>query len=110
MSKNIDAIFHSLAQASFTLKKSGYIGQVVISMLRVLLFVARPRTHVLGNIPNLASFRNVTQYPGAIHIPGILILQIAAPIYFANASYLRERLVHVEGHSFFMRNLTYIFS
>lgn len=60
-------------------------------MIRVLLFVARPRTHVLGNIPNSAVFRNVNQYPGACNIPGILILQVAAPIYFANASYLRER-------------------
>ncbi|KAE8719544.1 hypothetical protein F3Y22_tig00109945pilonHSYRG00036 [Hibiscus syriacus] len=32
------------------------------------------------------------QYPVANSVPGILILQIDAPIYFANASYLRERI------------------
>lgn len=65
--------------------------QVAISILRVLLFVARPRTTVLGNIPNSMIYRRVDQYPIAQSIPGILILHIDAPIYFANASYLRER-------------------
>jgi len=65
--------------------------QVAISVLRVLLFIARPRTFVLGNIPNSGIYRNVEQYPNAKHVPGILILEIDAPIYFANAGYLRER-------------------
>lgn len=65
--------------------------QVAISILRVLLFVARPRTTVLGNIPNSMIYRRVDQYPIAQSIPGIFILHIDAPIYFANASYLRER-------------------
>ena len=67
--------------------------QVAISVLRVLLFVARPRTLVQGNIPNSKLYRNVDQYPAATTVPGVLILEIDAPIYFANASYLRERYV-----------------
>ena len=65
--------------------------QIVISVLRVLLFIARPRTFVLGNIPNSVIYRNVEHYQNAKHVPGMLILEIDAPIYFANASYLRER-------------------
>lgn len=65
--------------------------QVFISILRVLLFVARPRTTVLGNIPNSAIYRRMDQYPIAQSVPGVFILQIDAPIYFTNASYLRER-------------------
>jgi sulfate transporter 3 len=65
--------------------------QIAISLLRVLLFIARPKTLVLGNIPNSKIFRNVEQYPNANNVPGILILKIDAPIYFANSSYLRER-------------------
>jgi len=56
-----------------------------------LLFVARPRTFVLGNIPNSVIYRNIEHYPNANRVAGILILKIDAPIYFANASYLRER-------------------
>ncbi|KAK7355839.1 hypothetical protein VNO80_15101 [Phaseolus coccineus] len=70
----------------------GLVIAVAISVLRVLLFIARPRTFVLGNIPNSGIYRNVEQYPNAKHVPGILILDIDAPIYFANASYLRERI------------------
>ena len=65
--------------------------QVALSILRVLLYVARPRTHVLGNVPDSIAYRSVDQYPTAQTVPGILILEFAAPIYFANASYLRER-------------------
>ncbi|KAK3190125.1 hypothetical protein Dsin_029686 [Dipteronia sinensis] len=70
----------------------GLIIAVSISLLRVLLSVARPRTFVLGNIPNSATYRSIDQYPVANNVPGVLILQIDAPIYFANASYLRERI------------------
>lgn len=65
--------------------------QVSLSMLRVILFIARPRTFVLGNISNSMVYRNVEQYPVANSVPGVFILQIDAPIYFANSGYLRER-------------------
>ncbi|EOY05768.1 hypothetical protein QUC31_016600 [Theobroma cacao] len=70
----------------------GLIIAIMVSLLRILLFVARPRTIVLGNIPNSGIYRSMDQYPIANKVPGILILQIDAPVYFANASYLRERI------------------
>ncbi|CAL9144077.1 unnamed protein product, partial [Musa hybrid cultivar] len=70
----------------------GLVIAVAISILRVLLFVARPRTTVLGNIPNSSIYRRMDQYSEAQSVPGVLILRVDAPIYFANSSYLRERL------------------
>ncbi|KAG2722274.1 hypothetical protein I3760_02G121700 [Carya illinoinensis] len=71
----------------------GLVIAVTLSLLRVLLFVARPRTSVLGNIPKYSMvYRSTDQYPIANNVPGVLILQIDAPIYFANANYLRERI------------------
>ncbi|XP_047270218.1 sulfate transporter 3.1 isoform X2 [Capsicum annuum] len=70
----------------------GLVMAVGLSLLRVLLFVARPRTLVLGNIPNSMIYRNVEQYPNTNNVPGVLILDIGAPIYFTNSSYLRERI------------------
>ncbi|XVF63057.1 hypothetical protein PTKIN_Ptkin09bG0058200 [Pterospermum kingtungense] len=70
----------------------GLVIALTVSLLRVLLFVARPRTAVMGNIPNSGIYRSMEQYPIANTVPGILILQINAPVYFANASYLRERI------------------
>ncbi|KAJ8441811.1 hypothetical protein Cgig2_021501 [Carnegiea gigantea] len=69
----------------------GLVIAVTLSILRVLLFVARPRTNVLGHVPNSSSYRSVDQYPSAQTVPGVLILDIGAPIYFANAGYFRER-------------------
>ncbi|XP_048336651.2 sulfate transporter 3.1-like [Ziziphus jujuba] len=70
----------------------GLVLAVAISLLRVLLFVARPRTFILGNLPNSNVYRNVEQYQKASSVPGVLILEIDAPIYFANSNYLRERI------------------
>ncbi|XAR61174.1 hypothetical protein NMG60_11034803 [Bertholletia excelsa] len=70
----------------------GLVVAVGLSLLRVLLFVARPRTLVLGNIPDSMIYRSVDQYTNANSVPGVLILEIDSPIYFANASYLRERI------------------
>ncbi|KAL2901984.1 Sulfate transporter 3.1 [Bienertia sinuspersici] len=91
----------------FTVCLTAYIGVVfdsveiglgaaiLLSMLRVLLFVARPRTTILGNVPNSTFYRSVEHFPTAQTVPGMLILEIGAPIYFANSSYLRERyLIH----------------
>ncbi|KAM3356367.1 sulfate transporter 3.1 [Capsicum galapagoense] len=70
----------------------GLIVAVAMSLLRILLSVARPKTFVLGKIPNSMTYRNTEQYSIASSVPGVLIIHIDAPIYFANASYLRERI------------------
>lgn len=69
----------------------GLVTAVTLSLLRVLISIARPRTFALGNIPNSTIYRSIDQYPNATKIPGVLVLQIDAPIYFANSNYLRER-------------------
>lgn len=78
--------------------------QVGLSLLRVLLSVARPRTMVLGNIPDSVIYRSVDQYPNANNVPGILILEMNAPIYFANSSYLRERFYKILRSDCVIRN------
>ncbi|ONI25081.1 hypothetical protein PRUPE_2G279100 [Prunus persica] len=84
MSAYIGVVFHSV--------EIGLVLAVAISVIRVLLFVARPRTFVQGNLPNSMVYRNVEQYPNASNVHGILILEIDAPIYFANTNYLRKRI------------------
>jgi len=48
---------------------------------------------VLGNIPGTQIFHNINQYKEASRIPSFLILAVESPIYFANSTYLQERLV-----------------
>lgn len=65
--------------------------QVLSSVLRLLLLVTRPKTLVLGRIPDSKIYRSIDQYPNADNVDEILILKIDAPMYFANSSYLRKR-------------------
>lgn len=88
-------VFTSNFQFSLLTNCAFDILQLMLSLLRVLLFVARPKTTILGNIPNSITYRSVDQYPKAANVPGILVLHIGAPIYFANASYLRERYIYL---------------
>ncbi|XP_042048522.1 sulfate transporter 3.1-like [Salvia splendens] len=64
-----------------------------LSIMRILLFVARPKTLLLGNIPDSKVFRNIDHYQNARNVPGVIILEIDSPIYFANSNYLRERIL-----------------
>ncbi|KAK7255332.1 hypothetical protein RIF29_28739 [Crotalaria pallida] len=66
---------------------------VAISVFKILLHVSRPNTLVLGNIPGTPIFRNLNQYREALRIPSFLILAVESPIYFANSTYLRERIL-----------------
>lgn len=47
---------------------------------------------MLGNIPGTQIFHNINQYKEALRVPSFLILAVESPIYFANSTYLRERL------------------
>lgn len=71
----------------------GLMLSVGLALLRALLYVARPASSKLGNIPDTDLYRDVEQYPSATGIPKTLVMQLGSPIYFANASYLRERIL-----------------
>lgn len=64
--------------------------KVGLSLLRALIYVARPATCMLGKLPDSGLYRDVDQYT-AKRIPGVLIIQLGSPIYFANAIYVKER-------------------
>ncbi|CAH9077052.1 unnamed protein product [Cuscuta epithymum] len=64
-----------------------------LALVRALLYIARPPSCKLGKMPETGVFCDVEQYPGAIGTPGILVLQLGSPLYFANANYVRERIL-----------------
>ena len=67
----------------------------------LLMFVwrsSRPHFAVLGRVPGTDDvYRNIERFPAAETIPGIRILRIDAAFYFANISFLRERLADLEA-------------
>ncbi|KAJ4957423.1 hypothetical protein NE237_024534 [Protea cynaroides] len=64
-----------------------------ISILKILLHVTRPNTVLLGNIPGTQIYQNLSRYGEAKRVPSFLILGIESPIYFANSTYLQERIL-----------------
>ncbi|KAH7686572.1 sulfate transporter 3 protein [Dioscorea alata] len=77
---------------SFLSMFKGLLISVGLSLIRALIHVARPTTSKLGKLDVSEMYRDIEQYPEAQSQPGILILKLGSPIYFANATYLRERI------------------
>ncbi|MBA0690293.1 hypothetical protein Goari_007981 [Gossypium aridum] len=78
---------------SFISMDVGLILSVGLALLRALLYVARPAACKLGKIPNSSLYRDIEQYPGSTPTQGVLVLQLGSPIYFANSTYIRERVL-----------------
>ncbi|KAI3521624.1 hypothetical protein L1887_11095 [Cichorium endivia] len=66
---------------------------VGVSVFKILLHVTRPNTGVLGNIPGTHIYQNVNRYREARRVPSFVILGVESPIYFANSTYLQERIM-----------------
>ncbi|XP_020535238.1 probable sulfate transporter 3.4 isoform X2 [Jatropha curcas] len=65
---------------------------VGVSVFKILLHVTRPNTATMGNIPGTHIYQSLNRYREALRVPSILILAIESPIYFANSTYLQERI------------------
>ncbi|EOA30063.1 hypothetical protein CARUB_v10013170mg [Capsella rubella] len=66
---------------------------VGVSVIKILLHVTRPNTSEFGNIPGTQIYQSLERYREASRIPGFLILAVESPIYFANSTYLQERIL-----------------
>lgn len=61
-----------------------------LSILIVLYKTAFPHTAVLGHLPGTFVYRNIKQYEEAEQQPGMLLVRIDAPIFFANTEPIKE--------------------
>jgi high affinity sulfate transporter 1 len=72
----------------------GVLAGIVIAVgLAIVLFFERawrPHSAVLGSPHGVAGFHDISRYPDAVQIPGLLILRWDAPLFFANASLFRD--------------------
>ncbi|KAK9070506.1 hypothetical protein SSX86_010908 [Deinandra increscens subsp. villosa] len=74
----------------------GVLVGVGFSLAFVIHESANPHIAVLGRLPGTTVYRNVQQYPEAYTYNGIVIVRIDSPIYFANTSYIKDRLREYE--------------
>ncbi|KAJ7003139.1 hypothetical protein D5086_006365 [Populus alba] len=66
---------------------------VGVSVFKILLHVTRPNTLIMGNIRGTNVYQCLGRYKEASRIPSFLVLAIESPIYFANSTYLQERIL-----------------
>ncbi|XP_047325889.1 sulfate transporter 4.1, chloroplastic-like isoform X1 [Impatiens glandulifera] len=74
----------------------GVLVGVGVSLAFVIHESANPNVAVLGRLPGTTIYRNLKQYPEAYTYNGIVVVRVDAPIYFANISYIKERLREFE--------------
>lgn len=74
----------------------GVLIGVGFSLAFVIHESANPHVAELGRLPGTTVYRNILQYPEAYTYNGIVVVRVDAPIYFANTSYIKERLHEYE--------------
>ncbi|MEP0929938.1 sulfate permease [Leptolyngbya sp. SLC-A1] len=68
---------------------------VGLSVIELFARIARPHDAILGKVPNIAGLHDVTDWPGATTIPGLVIYRYDAPLFFANAANFQRRALAV---------------
>lgn len=53
----------------------------------------RPHSAVLGRAYGIKGYHDITRYPDARQIPGLVLFRWDAPLFFANAEFFRERVL-----------------
>ena len=81
--------------------QEGILTGIGASVLAVLYRMSRPNVVELGHVPGTRQFRDLDRFPEAETISGIFIIRMDASFSFANAEFLKDRLVRgaTEGGS-----------
>jgi len=72
---------------------------VVIAVIEFLWDGWRPHFAVLGRVEGLRGFHDITRYPHAVQVRGLLLFRWDAPLFFANAELFQERLTDAIARS-----------
>jgi high affinity sulfate transporter 1 len=64
---------------------------VVIAVIEFLWDGWRPHSAVLGRVEGIRGYHDITRYPHARQVPGLVLFRWDAPLFFANAELFRQR-------------------
>ena len=59
----------------------------------------RPHYAVLGRAEGVAGYHDVSRYPDAVQVPGLVLFRWDAPLFFANAELFKERVLETIAKS-----------
>ena len=66
---------------------------IVIAVIEFLWDGWRPHFAVLGRVDGMQGYHDVTRYPAARLVPGLVLFRWDAPLFFANAELFRDRVL-----------------
>jgi len=66
---------------------------VVVAVLEFLWNGWRPHSAVLGRAEGVKGYHDITRYPQARQLPGMVLFRWDAPLFFANAEFFKERVL-----------------
>ncbi len=64
---------------------------IVLAIIEFLWDGWRPHSAVLGRARGVRGYHDITRYPDARRVPGLVLFRWDAPLFFANAEFFRER-------------------
>lgn len=70
----------------------GIVIAVVISIFQIFERAWRPYSAVLGKPEDIPGYHDITRYPNASQLPGLLMIRWEAPLFFANANLFRKKI------------------
>jgi high affinity sulfate transporter 1 len=72
---------------------------IVIAVIEFLWDGWRPHSAVLGRVDQVKGYHDITRYPDAHLIPGLVLFRWDAPLFFANAEFFRDRVLDAVARS-----------
>jgi MFS superfamily sulfate permease-like transporter len=67
---------------------------IVIAVIEFLWDGWRPHSAVLGRVDRVYGYHDITRYPEARQIPGLVLFRWDAPLFFANAELFHDRVLN----------------
>ncbi|MCC8965973.1 sulfate permease [Bradyrhizobium sp. Pear76] len=72
---------------------------IVLAIVEFLWDGWRPHSAVLGRASGVKGYHDITRYPGARQVPGLVLFRWDAPLFFANAEFFKERALDAVAKS-----------
>jgi MFS superfamily sulfate permease-like transporter len=101
--------FHRVSRVEFNVAMAAVVGVLLFGILKGILLAAifsillllkqasRPRITVLGRFPGSNRFGEVSRYPEAEPVPGVLALRVEAAFLYFNSQNILEEIVRLTG-------------
>ena len=72
---------------------------VLIAVIEFLWDGWRPHSAVLGRVDGVKGYHDITRYPEARLVPGLVLFRWDAPLFFANAEFFQHRVLNAVAAS-----------